>query len=100
MRRVEELRAEGALRSRQQALLVTVVVAVPARQGELGLLEWAKHERRAVIASVEYHPHSALHHETQQLGDGGDAIVRVGHQADAHQLLHSGSSTSCCTSVS
>src|SRR4051794_39764224 len=99
VRRVEQLRAKGALRAREQALLVAIVVTVDPSERQLRLLEGPEHERRAVIARVKHHADATGHHEAEQLGDSGNAIVRVGHETDAHQLLHSGSSISCWTSV-
>src|SRR6185312_5001445 len=94
VRRVEELGAERALRTRQQSLLVAVVVAVDPGEREFRLLERPEDERRTVVAGMEDHADTAGDHEAEQLGDSGNSIVRVGHETDAHQLLHSGSSIS------
>src|SRR5262249_42653020 len=93
-----ELDAHPLRGERLEPLALAVVAAEHAGERNVQLEKWRERERRAIITSMQDHPHATVDHSLKQLANRRDTVVRVRHQPDEHQsTLHSGSSSSGIT---
>ena len=67
--------------------VIAVVLAEDAGERHMRLLERLEREGRAIVAGVQDHPDAGRLHLSNELGDRRQAIVRIGDQSNAHQVL-------------